>query len=168
MTISEFDLFLQQLPYFYQQHGVISYVPPEDTNEKAYELFQFRTWSSNIKTHQLERVWSNASHKDFDYEEVFDMEEELLSIAEQINPENLIINANYFLVVYGTNYIGKNYKYEEFTDKMFDDVMDNYLTHEEQISEEVNNYLLNLLMDIERKPLLVMFWKYITNIKCKL
>lgn len=166
MTITEFDLFLQQLPYFYQQHGVTSYVPPEDTNEKAYELFQFRAWSSNIKTHRLERVWSNARHKDFDYEAVFDMEEELLAIAKQINPDNqLFLRAEQFLVVYGTEFIGKNYKYYEFVDKMFDDVMDSYLTHEDQTHEEVNNYLLNLLLDNEHKPLLEMLWKYITNIK---
>ena len=166
MTITEFDLFLQQLPYFYQQHGITSYVPPEDTNEQAYELFQFRTWSSNIKTHRLEKVWSNVSHKDFDYDVVFDLEEEFMAIREQINPENkLFIRAEQFLVMYGTEYIGKNYKYEEFVDKMFDDVMDNYLTYEDQTHEEVNNYLLSILLDNERKPLLEMIWKYITNIK---
>ena len=166
MTLSEFDLFIQQLPYFYQQHGITNFIPPDVPNEQAYETFQFRAWTSNIKTHRIECVWSMLKHKDLDFDLAFETEEGLLEISKQINPENLfILRTHQFLAAFGANYIGKNYKYEEFAGKLFDDVMNHYLTHEDPNSEAVDNYFLTILMNIEREPLLVMLWKYFTNIK---
>ena len=114
MTLAEFDLFLQQLPYFYQQHGITTFVPPDVPNEQAYETFQFSAWTSNIKTQRIECVWSTLKHKDLDFDLAFDTEEGLLEISKQINPEQFIVRSHQFLAAFGANYIGKNYKYEEY------------------------------------------------------
>ena len=165
MTLAEFDLFYQQLPYFYKEHGIPNFTIPQ-TVEQAYEGFQFRVWTSNIKTHRLECIWSGIWHKNLEFDEAFDMEEALLAINKQINPDLMFVGrAQQLLQVFGPMFIGKNYSYENFTTVLFDVVMNHYLIFNDPNSEKVDSYFLNLLMNVENEQILVMLWQYLMTVK---
>lgn len=166
MTLAEFDLFLQQLPYFYQQHGITTYVAPQCPNEEAYERFQFRAWSSNIKTHRLEIVFTGVLHKDLDYNEVFEIEENVMKYFNLINPDGIIsyLNVIASLPVCKELTNCPDCTCVEFTNKFLDILMNMYLECTNQNDAKVYNYILRIMLN-KNVSLIDLIWKYITNIR---
>lgn len=157
MTYNEFILYRQEHYYFAKDNGLPIYSKDdlnsdsyEQNNEYMYNSLELQSYTSNIKTHQLEIKFTNLKFKDMEYDTMlqneYDLHKILVNISNHILFDSICLQFNDNFKNKLKNATNRFTLLKEFKDCLFDSVLNKYLDSDGN-SDKLNEFLENILLN---------------------